>query len=62
MIVQPFKQNVIAVVLENYAAAVSCSPVVPQLGGIGLGSGSTGKLGHAWVGGGGGVDVLGGGG
>ena len=31
-------------------AAVLCSPNAPRLGGVGLGSGSTGKLGRAWVG------------
>ena len=36
-------------------AAVSCSAGGPVLGGVGLGSGTTGKLGLAWV-----VHVIGG--
>ena len=32
-----------------HLAAVSCSTNALRLGGVGLGSGSTGKLGHAWV-------------
>ena len=32
------------------AAAVSCGPDAPWFGGVGLGSGLMGKLGHAWVG------------
>ena len=31
-------------------AAVSCSSDAPRLGGVGLGSGMTGKLGCAWLG------------
>ena len=31
------------------AAAVKCSPTMARLGGVGLGSGLTGKLGLAWV-------------
>ena len=31
------------------AAAVSCSPIGPGLGGVKMGLGSTGKLGRAWV-------------
>ena len=31
-------------------AAVSCSPTGARLGGVKLGTGVTGKLGHAWVG------------
>ena len=34
----------------KYQAVVSCSPNVYRLGGYGLGCGSTGKLGRAWVG------------
>ena len=34
--------------LYKHAAAVSCSPDGAMLGGAGLGSGTTGKLGHAW--------------
>ena len=30
-------------------AAVSCSSNAYRLGGVGFGSGTTGKLGHAWV-------------
>ena len=35
---------------NEVVAAVSCSPDAYTLGGVGLGSGSTGKLGRAWVG------------
>ena len=31
-------------------AAVSCYSGGPRLGGVGLGSGTTGKLGRAWIG------------
>ena len=34
--------------LFNNTAAVSCSPDVYRLGGVGFGSGTTGKLGRAW--------------
>ena len=34
--------------LPKGIAAVSCSPVMARLGGVGLGSGTTGNLGRAW--------------
>ena len=36
--------------IENAAAAVSCSASPYDSGGLTLGSGTTGKLGRAWVG------------
>ena len=36
-------------ILLNNTAAVSCSPIGPGLGGVGLVFGLTGKLGRAWV-------------
>ena len=36
--------------MAEHRAAVSCSAVLAMLGGVGLGSGTTGRLGRAWVG------------
>ena len=36
--------------IDKGLAAVSCSLNTPRLGGVGFGSGLTGKLGRAWVG------------
>ena len=39
----------VKMITQSQPVAVSCSPVGYRLGGVGFGSGMTGKLGRAWL-------------